>query len=251
MLEEIPQVDIPWHEKKDQAIFRGALTGMKRNGFRVVQNSATHSKEDMCSQIQRCKLVLDYHGSKLVNASLVDVLTSHPNNILLNPVVPPVLRGIELYGPRLTFEELLQYKVLIMYVSRARFCLHLKHRLYRLEGNDVSTGLKWALYSNSVVLTPPATYTSWAMEELLIPWVHYIPLNEDLSDVEQKVLWVLNNQEKAQKIAHAGTMWISDLAFHPDSHTDESAILEEMLLRYKHHFAHVDDLSIGNLRNPK
>lgn len=116
MLEEIPQVDIPWKDKKNQAIFRGALTGMKRNGFRVVQNSATHSKEDMCSQIQRCKLVLDHHGSSLVNASLVDVLTPHPNNILVNPVVPPVLRGIELFGPRLTFGELLQYKAIIMYV---------------------------------------------------------------------------------------------------------------------------------------
>jgi len=87
---------------------------MKRNGFRVVLNSVTHSKKAMCLQIQRCKLVLEHHNSSLVNASLVDVLTSHPNNILRNPVVPSVLDNIQLFGPRLTFEELLKYKVIIM-----------------------------------------------------------------------------------------------------------------------------------------
>lgn len=85
------------------------------------------------------------------------------------------------------------------------------------------------------------------MEELLVPWVHYVPLNENLSDVEEKVKWVLKNQDRAQAIARAGTLWISDLVFHPDAHTDENAILDEMLLRYKQHFLHADDLSIEAL----
>ncbi len=40
-----------------------------------------------------------------------------------------------------------------------------------LEGNDVASGLKWALLSQSVVMMPPPQHTSWAMEELLQPWV--------------------------------------------------------------------------------
>jgi hypothetical protein len=40
-----------------------------------------------------------------------------------------------------------------------------------IAGNDVASGLKWALFSQSVVLMPPPNHTSWAMEELLEPWV--------------------------------------------------------------------------------
>jgi hypothetical protein len=57
-------------------------------------------------------------------------------------------------SPAMSMRHLLQYKVIIM-----------------LEGNDVASGLKWALLSQSVVLMPPPQHTSWAMEELLQPWV--------------------------------------------------------------------------------
>ena len=39
-----------------------------------------------------------------------------------------------------------------------------------MEGNDVASGLKWALYSSSVVMMPVPTVTSWALEEMLQPW---------------------------------------------------------------------------------
>ena len=40
----------------------------------------------------------------------------------------------------------------------------------------MASGLKWMLFSNSVVFMAPPTKTSWAMEEKLVPYVHYIPL---------------------------------------------------------------------------
>jgi hypothetical protein len=120
----------------------------------------------------------------------------------------------------------LQYKALIM-----------------VEGNDVATGLKWALLSNSVVMMQPPSHTSWAMEELLEPWVHFIPLNEELSDVEEKMQWVLDNDEQAQQIAERGTLWIHDLVLHPDAASDEKLIQEEIIRRYRAHFA-VEDVSV-------
>ena len=36
-----------------------------------------------------------------------------------------------------------------------------------IEGNNVASGLKWALLLQSVVLIAPPKYTSWAMEKLL------------------------------------------------------------------------------------
>ena len=198
---------------------------MKRGGFRVVQEALKGAdKLSMCMFMQRCRLVYQSHNSTLVNASLTGTLSHY--SMIDGPVVPTVLNGVPLYGDRMGFSELLQYKAMIM-----------------LEGNDISSGFKWALYSNSVVMAQQSLYTSWAMEELLQPWVHFVPLDDDLSDVEEKMQWILDNDEEAQRIAHAGKMWISDLIYHPDAATDDAAIFDNILRRYKQHFVHNPDLS--------
>jgi Glycosyl transferase family 90 len=74
------------------------------------------------------------------------------------------------------------------------------------------------------------------MEELLQPWVHYIPLRTDLNDVEEKVQWMLDNQSEAQRIAHRAALWVLDLYYHPDAMDDNRRINEEVLRRYRAHF---------------
>lgn len=83
---------------------------------------------------------------------------------------------------------------------------------------------------------PPPTFTSWAMEELLQPFVHYIPLDNVEDDVQVKMQWVLDNDDAAQKIAHAGKLWISDLILHADAPSDEEKIYDEIVKRYQRHF---------------
>jgi hypothetical protein len=116
----------------------------------------------------------------------------------------------------LSMTELIQYKVVIS-----------------LEGNDVSSGLKWNLLSNSVVMMPPPTATSWLMEELLEPWVHYIPLKYDGSDAEDMIRWVIENDLKARRIAERGTLYMYDLLYHPDAKRDDELVRKEMLRRYR------------------
>ena len=101
---------------------------------------------------------------------------------------------------------------------------------------DVSSGLKWGLLSRSVVLMPPPTKITWAMEELLQPYVHYIPLYPNLSNVEEQVIWILQHDEEAQAIAHQGSLWIQDLVLHPNASLDNRIIQQEMLVRYRAHF---------------
>ena len=72
--------------------------------------------------------------------------------------------------------------------------------------------------------------------ELLVPWVHYIPLNEDATDVEEKMKWVLENDEQARHISENASLWIEDLCFHPDAARDDHLIQEEMVRRYLDHF---------------
>lgn len=79
-------------------------------------------------------------------------------------------------------------------------------------------------------------YTSWAMEELLVPWVHYIPLDDDFSNVEEQVQWLLDHPEESKRISHRANLWILDLFYHPDAMKDNRIINEEVLKRYKEHF---------------
>lgn len=137
-LYEMQNLDIPWSEKFNKAIFRGQLTG-SRDGY---NKKAT--PEENCQALKRCRLVYNHAHSKLVNAKLTDTRSRLPNK----------LNGVQLVERKATLSRLLKYKAIIM-----------------LEGNDVASGLKWALLSHSVVLMPPPQHTSWAMEELLEPWV--------------------------------------------------------------------------------
>lgn len=84
------------------------------------------------------------------------------------------------------------------------------------------------------------------MEELLKPWIHYIPINAALTDVEGKMAWILNHDKEAQEIARRGQLWIKDLLFHPDAMKDEELIFDDILRRYRKHFRPVDDLRIPN-----
>jgi hypothetical protein len=43
---------------------------------------------------------------------------------------------------------------------------------------------------------PTPTRTFYAMEEFLEPWIHYIPIeNLDMSDLEDKMRWVIDHDE--------------------------------------------------------
>jgi hypothetical protein len=69
-----------------------------------------------------------------------------------------------------------------------------------IEGNDKDSGLQWKLNSNSVVLMPRPTITSWLMETTLIPDYHYVLIKDDYSDLEEKLNWCNNNQDKCIQI---------------------------------------------------
>lgn len=70
-----------------------------------------------------------------------------------------------------------------------------------LEGNDVGTSLKWQLSSNSVVLMAKPTIEGWLMEGALEPFVHYVPLKNDLTDLDNIIDWCKNNDDKCKEIS--------------------------------------------------
>jgi hypothetical protein len=200
MLGSVDENDTRWKRKKSTGIWRGVWTGLD-------YDKKDHATKN-CLRSARCRLVYNYYDSKLVSARMTSTLAR-----------PSKIDGKNLKGNKKSMREMLKYKAIII-----------------LEGNDVASGLKWALLSNSVVLMQTPRFTSWAMEEFLEPWVHYIPLNEDLTDVEEKIQWMRNNDEKAQTIAKRGTLWMKDLSRSAEAKEEDKQIQKEILRRYSAHF---------------
>lgn len=188
--------DIPWEHKKDRAFWAGEMTGHVVGDTNVAK----------CRSNQRCRFVLQHAKSPFIDCWLTKQSSLTSN----------VVNGTTLIAKPVDIKYIQTYKVIIS-----------------LEGNDVASGLKWSLLSESVVLMPTPTQTSWAMEELLEPWVHYVPMSRDGSDAEERVKWVLSNDEEARRIAERATLFMYDLVLHPDAVEDDRQVKQEIARRYR------------------
>lgn len=78
---------------------------------------------------------------------------------------------------------------------------HLDYKfIMALEGNDVASNLKWIMSSNSLAVMPKPTCETWFMEGKLQPNVHYVEIQEDFSDLEERLNYYINHPEEAEKI---------------------------------------------------
>ena len=77
-----------------------------------------------------------------------------------------------------------------------------------IEGNDVATNLKWISASHSVCFMTRPKYETWFAEGLLIPNVHYVALEDDYSDLDEKLKFYQAHPEAAQKIISAAQAYI-------------------------------------------
>ncbi|CAK0829351.1 unnamed protein product [Prorocentrum cordatum] len=70
-----------------------------------------------------------------------------------------------------------------------------------LEGDSAADRLYWQLFTGSVVLVPEGPWQELALRELLEPYVHYVPVRYDLSDLVDRVSWLRENDDEARRIA--------------------------------------------------
>ncbi|MEM1009191.1 MAG: glycosyl transferase family 90 [Myxococcota bacterium] len=201
LIPSLPKVDIKWNQKHPGAVWRGELTGKQESSHRLSQTTATDLEK--CRDNRRCRFVLDHVDELDVR------LTGLGNHYLRSKHVG----GKTILGLPLTRHQMLQNQI-----------------LFSLEGNDVSSGLKWMLMSNSVVLLEDTRRTSWAMEEWLEPFVHYVPINT--TNVMQQVEWVRQHPLEAEKIAQRATLFMWDMLYHPNAQQEEQEIQARIIERY-------------------
>lgn len=55
----------------------------------------------------------------------------------------------------------------------------------------------WKLNSGSVILKQDSCWRQWFYDDFK-PWVHYVPIKNDFSDIQEKFAWLQNNQEECR-----------------------------------------------------
>lgn len=190
--ETVEKIDTLFHLKKDIAVWRGRLSGTNRIDGKTfhVQNIiqmllSSKSEEEFKSIIEphlhnhRLAICDKYFKSPDVDAAIVDPAGL---NKTTNPTCLEWSYARRFIGEKLIIAEQLKYKYIIC-----------------LPGNDYPSGLYWALVSNSVVLMPIPKWST-AMDFSLTPWVHYIPISDDLVNLHEIIAWCRDNEKNVLEI---------------------------------------------------
>ena len=72
--------------------------------------------------------------------------------------------------------------------------------IFCIEGCDTATSIKWVMSSNSICVMPKPKYETWFMEGKLEAGVHYIEVNDDFSNAEEKINYYSMHTEEALQI---------------------------------------------------
>lgn len=87
---------------------------------------------------------------------------------------------------------------------------HLNYKfILALEGNDVASNLKWVMSSNSIAISTKPRFETWFMEGRLQPDIHYIKIEDDFSDLEQKIAYYSTHTDEAQAIIDNAHKWVA------------------------------------------
>ncbi len=165
---KVDGIDIPFREKDDRLIWRGATTG--------------HFPLDGETR----------PGARAYIPSITAKMTGKDVDIGFSEITPNIDPATAL-----RIEPFVKDGLDMRAHLRSKYILC-------LEGNDVATSLKWILYSNSVPVMPHPGVESWACESLLRPFTHYVPVAADLSDLADVHAWCIANEEKCERIAQNG-----------------------------------------------
>jgi hypothetical protein len=93
-----------------------------------------------------------------------------------------------------------------------------------IDGNSNSWSFFVKLLMGSCVLKVVSSWRQWYYNSLQ-PWHHYIPVQNDLSDLEEKIEWSLANDERARDIAENGRKFANEISFGAEMPRAAAAVL--------------------------
>lgn len=81
--------------------------------------------------------------------------------------------------------------------------------LIDIGGQGYSGRLKYLMFTKRPLLYVERRFIEWFNDEM-IPWMHYVPVASDLSDLVEKAQWLFDNPGKAREIAQSAFSFAMD-----------------------------------------
>jgi hypothetical protein len=73
--------------------------------------------------------------------------------------------------------------------------------IFIIDGNCIASAHQWVFASGSVPIMITHPGNNYWLLRYLKPMVHYVPISYDLSDLNEKLEWLVNNDAEAKQIA--------------------------------------------------
>lgn len=102
------------------------------------------------------------------------------------------------------------------FAPRCDIATHLFYKyILIVDGNCIASSHQWVFGSGSVPIMVTHPDNDYWFKRYLKPMVHYVPVNFDLSDLSEKITWLVEHDEDAKKIAENALLF-SQNVFSPD-----------------------------------
>ena len=112
-----------------------------------------------------------------------------------------------------------------MWASYLPYTEFVKYRfLIDIDGNANSWGLFIKLLTGSCVLKVMSNWRQWYYDRME-PWVHFVPVLEDTSNLEQQVGWCLEHDNEAKEIGARGRQFAETILFENEMKYAADAVL--------------------------
>ena len=156
-----------------QKIIKNSVKWSEKSSIAFFRGSRTSAERDPLIRLSRAKpeLIDAQYTANQAWRSVADTLGEQP-------------------APTVTFEEQCRYKY-----------------LFNMRGVSASFRYKHLFLCKSLVLNVDSDWIEFFYPELK-PWVHFIPIAKDYSDLEEKLMFLSENDEIAQNIAQNGFNFI-------------------------------------------
>lgn len=156
-----------WKNKINKAVFRGATTGA----------GVTSKTNQRLKALDICKQRPDLLDVGITFWNL------RPRKYEGEPYLQTIERSEYPLSQKLNLQDQSKYKYIL-----------------NLEGHVAAYRLSYELSTESVILLAGSKWKMW-YNKFLKPYIHYVPVDEDLNDLVKKVEWCINNDEKCEQIA--------------------------------------------------
>jgi hypothetical protein len=193
--------NIIWNNKRNKFIFKGMNSG---NPFSCVKYQWNYER---CSRVD---LLLEYLKlpQELQEKGEITFDYIYPNMSELMSIVDNDEKIFEKFGkillPGKNIDDLRkEIKLVLNNVKPRQKLNYLFDYKYIIcpEGFDVSSGLNWVLCSNSLAIVPPFHYENTIINsDYLKPYIHYVPIEENFSNLREILEWCMMNDEKCKEI---------------------------------------------------